>query len=61
LIEIKESLLDVKFDFAREINLLDKIVDIVDKIVDKDNNDYIKIAHYKEYEGVKLEYTVLDI
>ena len=61
LLDIKESLLDVKFDFAREINLLDKIVDIVDKIVDKDNNDYIKIAHYKEYEGVKLEYTVLDI
>ncbi len=62
LLDIKESLLDVKIDFAREINLVDKIVDIVDKIVDKDNNqEYIKIAHYKEYEWVKLEYTILDI
>jgi hypothetical protein len=52
----------VNFDFAREISLVDKIVDIVDKIVDKNNsNEYIKIAHYKEYEGVKLEYTILDI
>ena len=62
LLDIKESLLDVNFDFAREISLVDKIVDIVDKIVDKNNsNEYIKIAHYKEYEGVKLEYTILDI
>lgn len=62
LLDIKESLLEVKVDFAREINLVDKIVDIVDKIVDKNNNqEYIKIAHYKEYDGVKLEYTVLDI
>lgn len=62
LIDIKAELSSVKYDFSREINQLDKIVDIVDKIVDKDNgDDYIKIAHYSDYEGVKLEYTILDI
>lgn len=62
LIDIKTELLWVKFDFSREINQIDKIVDIIDKIVDKNNwEEYIKIAHYSDYEWIKLEYTILDI
>lgn len=62
LTDIKIELLDVKYDFSREVSQVDKIVDIIDKIIDKDNGDeYIKIAHYREQEGVKLEYTILDI
>lgn len=62
LLDVKAELLEVKYDFSREINQVDRIIDIVDKIVDKNNGDeFIKIAHYSDYEWVKLEYTILDI
>lgn len=62
LLDIKEEISSIKHDFSRELNMLDNIVDIVDKVLDKDNGkEFIKIAYYTEYDGVKLEYTVLDI
>nr|MDD3720202.1 helicase C-terminal domain-containing protein [Candidatus Gracilibacteria bacterium] len=62
LLDIKEELQSVNYDFSRESAFLDNIVDILDKIYDRNNaDDFIKIAYYSEYDGVKLEYTVLDI
>lgn len=62
LFDLKTELLEVKFDFSREVSAIDKAADIIDKIVDNSNNEeYIKIASYNEYEGYKIEYTILDI
>lgn len=49
-------------DFSKEINFFNDIIDILDKMLDKNNSqEFIKIAYFSDYEWVKLEYTILDI
>ncbi|MDD3302530.1 MAG: helicase C-terminal domain-containing protein [Candidatus Gracilibacteria bacterium] len=61
LSDIKEILLEVKYDFSRELGIIDNIVDILNKLLDKESEEFVKISYFSEYEGVKLEYTILDI
>lgn len=62
ILEIVDIVSKTTYNFSKEVNSLNLIIDIVDKILDKNNNtEFIRIAYYSEYEGVKLEYTILDI
>jgi len=61
LSDIKEILLEVKYDFSRELWIIDNIVDILNKLLDKESEEFVKISYFSEYEWVKLEYTILDI
>ncbi len=50
------------FDFWREIKLIEAIIDVLDKFINKDNcEDYVKIINFSQYEWVKIEYTILNV